>query len=107
MAGLAAAVVLALGAAACTAQGGDGGAAPAPSVVVRPAPAEPEARFAETAPASAQWIVDFGGGKEFTIVEYAFLRPKDTGPTPPPEHPSPRARVCPAVGACRPARAPG
>lgn len=56
-----AAAVLALGAAACTGQGGgdwgDGGM-PSPTVVVRPAPAGRGVVLSPPAPASAQWIVD-------------------------------------------------
>ncbi|MEU1283336.1 hypothetical protein [Kitasatospora sp. NPDC005856] len=56
-----AAAVLALGAAACTGQGGgdwgDGGM-PSPTVVVRPAPAGHGVVLSPAAPDTAQWIVD-------------------------------------------------
>ncbi|MGW2870303.1 hypothetical protein ACWDD9_34700 [Kitasatospora sp. NPDC001119] len=49
-----------------------------------------------------QRLVDFGGGREFTVVEYAYLR---TGPEPEDPAFSVRARVCPdSTGPCLPAR---
>ncbi|MBV2155109.1 hypothetical protein [Kitasatospora sp. SUK 42] len=51
-----------------------------------------------------QRVVDLGGGREFTIVEYADDHPDPYAPDPS-TIPSARAQVCPSAGGeCRPAR---
>ncbi|MER7766892.1 hypothetical protein [Kitasatospora sp. NPDC096140] len=53
-----------------------------------------------------QRVVDFGGGRKFTIVEYAYLPRMSGAPAPQPSNPpSARARVCPSdTTQCRPVR---
>ncbi|MFD8754412.1 hypothetical protein ACFV0O_26005 [Kitasatospora sp. NPDC059577] len=52
-----------------------------------------------------QRAVDFGDGRELTIVEYSYVSPASDAPAPPAKPPSARAQVCPQdVSLCRPTR---